>query len=243
MLTLGARSLLSLGVIAWVLGLAMEARAGQSTPVLEPSLALADGPPPPVGPDVIARDAEGRATIRAVRLAEPLVADGNLAEALYRDVPGMAGFTQVEPRAGEPATARTETWLSFDDDNVYVSFKCLDTDMERLVATEMRRDSNVMWSGNDIVVFVFDTFYDRRNSILFTVNAAGRPAGRAGGQRASVPRRLEPGVDGQDRPLRGRLDGRGRDAVQVAPLPARPRTGVGLQRHAREAVRPTRFRR
>ena len=178
-LTSGVRTLLSLGFLASTLGAPFEATAGQSTPVLEPVLALADGPPPPVGPEVIARDAEGRATIRAIRLQEPFVADGDLNESLYRDVPGMTGFTQVEPRAGEPAVARTETWLSFDDDNVYVSFRCFDSDMERLVATEMRRDSNVMWQGNDIVVFVFDTFYDRRNSILFVVNALG---GRQDGQ-------------------------------------------------------------
>ena len=173
---MGVRTLLSLGVLACVLGATFEARAGQST---DPAVELFGGPPPPVEPEVIARDAEGRATIRAVRLQEPLVADGNLTEALYRDVAGMTGYTQVEPRAGEPATARTETWLSFDDANVYVSFKCYDADMDRLVATEMRRDSTLLWQGNDIVAFVFDTFYDRRNSIIFTVNALG---GRSDGQ-------------------------------------------------------------
>ena len=188
----------------------MEARGGQSTPALEPSLALADGPPPPVGPDVIARDAEGRATIRAVTARRSrCVADGNLAEALYRDVPGMAGFTQVEPRAGEPATARTETWLSFDDDNVYVSFRCFDTDMERLVATEMRRDSNVHVVGQRhrgvrirhlLRPAQFDPLHRQRRW------AAGR---RAGGQRAPVPRRLEPGVDAS-RPAASTAAGRSR---------------------------------
>ena len=176
--TLGVRPLLSLGVLACLLASPLTAQA-QSTPALAPPPEIVDGPPPPVGRDVIARDEEGRATIRAVRLQEPLTADGDLTEALYRDVPGMTGFTQVEPRAGELATARTEAWLSFDDTNVYVSFRCFDPDMDRLVATEMRRDSTLLWQGNDIVAFVFDTFYDRRNSIIFTVNALG---GRSDGQ-------------------------------------------------------------
>jgi hypothetical protein len=43
----------------------------------------------------------------------------------------------------------------------------------------MRRDNGILWSGNDNVVFVFDTFNDRRSALSFTVNALG---GRADGQ-------------------------------------------------------------
>ena len=52
--------------------------------------------------------------MRAVRLAEPLRLDGNLDEDLYRTVNPISDFIQVEPRAGEPGTERTEVWLSFD---------------------------------------------------------------------------------------------------------------------------------
>ena len=151
-LTLKVRLLVvPLGFLACVLGAPFDAR-GQST---EPPVELFGDPPPPVAPEVIARDGEGRATIRAVRLQEPLVADGDLTEALYRDVPGITGFIQVEPRAGEQATARTETWLAFDDVNVYVSFRCWDSrawsawSRPRCVAT-----AAVLWQGNDIVAFM-----------------------------------------------------------------------------------------
>ena len=45
--------------------------------------------------------------------------------------------------------------------------------METLIATEMRRDSTSSWQGNDLVSFIFDTFYDRRNSFTFTMNPLG----------------------------------------------------------------------
>jgi hypothetical protein len=137
------------------------------------------GPPPPVAPAVISRDAEGHATVRAVRLPQPLRLDGQLDEPFYRDVPSMSDFIQMEPRNGAPATERTEAWLSFDDDNVYVSVRCWDSDPTSIVATEMRRDSNFMFGGNDVVLFLFDTFYDRLNSVAFTVNPLG---GRQDGQ-------------------------------------------------------------
>jgi hypothetical protein len=120
-----------------------------------------------------------RAVVRAVKVTQPLRIDGALDEAIYRELPPLAPYTQVEPEAGAVATERTETWLAFDDENVYVSFRAWDSEMDRLVATEMRRDNGNIWSGNDIIVFIFDTFDDRRSSVSFTVNALG---GRSDGQ-------------------------------------------------------------
>jgi uncharacterized protein DUF5916/cellulose/xylan binding protein with CBM9 domain len=132
-----------------------------------------DAPPAPLAPDVIRRDSEGRATVRAVRIEQPLRVDGALDEALYRDVSSLSEFIQVEPDGGQPATERTEAWIAFDDDNVYVSFRVWDSQMETLIATEMRRDSTNSWQGNDLVSFIFDTFYDRRSSFTFTMNPLG----------------------------------------------------------------------
>jgi len=171
--------------VAFAALLAVRAAAGQvvtsnpPAPSLAPAapataLALvADAPPAPVAPSTITRDDAGRATVRAVRLTQPLKIDGVLDEAHYRDVPPMSGFIQVEPRPGEAATEQTDVWVSFDDDNIYLSARMHDSDMEHLVATEMRRDSNVMFQGNDVVTFVLDTFYDRRNALSFTVNPIG----------------------------------------------------------------------
>jgi hypothetical protein len=66
-----------------------------------------EGPPPPLPPDVMVRDAEGRTTIRAVRVDAPLRIDGTFDEALYESVPAMRGFVQIEPDLGEPATEKT----------------------------------------------------------------------------------------------------------------------------------------
>jgi len=128
---------------------------------------------------VMKREGDGTTTVRAVRVDAPLQIDGALDEDLYRRVSPMTGFIQIEPDDGEVASERTEVWLAFDDDNVYVSFRVWDSQMDRLVATEMRRDNGNIWSGNDVVVFVFDTFNDRRSALSFTVNALG---GRSDGQ-------------------------------------------------------------
>jgi hypothetical protein len=134
---------------------------------------VADAPPEPIAPATINRDDAGRATVRAVRVLQPLRIDGTLDEALYRDVPPMSDFIQVDPNPGAIATEKTDMWVSFDGTYIYVSARAWDTQMDRLVATEMRRDSNVLFQGNDVISIAFDPFYDRRNALLFTVNPIG----------------------------------------------------------------------
>ena len=131
------------------------------------------GPPAPIAPVVIARDPSGQATIRAVRINTPLSLDGVLDETAYTNTLSMSDFVQAEPLEGQPATQRTEIWLFFDDERVYVSARLWEPHMDRVVANEMRRDSFNIFSANDAFGFSFDTFYDRRNAISFTVNAIG----------------------------------------------------------------------
>jgi hypothetical protein len=151
-----------------------------SAPILPIELPFAfDGAPAPVPPEVVSRDPSGRVTVRVVRLSAPLRIDGRLDEPLYSTVPPISDFIQVEPQEGMAATERTEVWVSFDRDNVYVSFRCWETHPERLVANEMRRDNYAIFQGNDHIAFMFDTFYDRRNSVLFEFNPIG---GRLDGQ-------------------------------------------------------------
>jgi hypothetical protein len=151
--------------------------AGQSAPVAQ----LHDGPPAPAAPAVIARDDEGRATIRAVRLTTPLRIDGQLEEPIYGQTRPFADYVQQEPADGELATEKTDTWIFFDEDNFYVVFRCWESRPDLLVANEMRRDSNNIFQ-NDHIAFLIDTFYDRRNGLEFAVNPIG---GRWDGQIAN----------------------------------------------------------
>ena len=84
--------------------------SGQSTAPSVPPRAL-DGPPAPVLPEVVSRDASGRMTIRAVRLTTPLRIDGAFRSIRYQ--PGselfvvynderdtrLSGFPEISTRA------------------------------------------------------------------------------------------------------------------------------------------------
>ena len=144
-------------------------------------LSTIDGPPPPTPPAVLTRDAEGRATGRAVRVTEPLRIDGRLDEPVFSIVPSMSEFVQTEPVEGSPATEKTEVWILFDDDYVYLVARCWESAPERMMVDEMRRDNSNI-GQNDNLAWIFDTLYDRRTGILFEVNALG---GRMDGQTAN----------------------------------------------------------
>ncbi len=129
-------------------------------------------PPAPRAPEVMARDSEGRITLRATRLAEPIVLDGKLDDPIYSRVKSVSGFIQQEPDEGEPASEETEAWIFFDDRNFYVSVRCWDSHPERMIANEMRRDHNNIFR-NESIVLVLDTDYDRRNGFYFATNPLG----------------------------------------------------------------------
>ena len=132
-----------------------------------------DGPPTPMAPETLARDAAGRVTIRAVPLGQPLDIDGNLDEGVYEIVEPLTGFVQQQPDEGAPATERTEAWVLYDDSSIYVSGRMWDSAPEsRWVANEMQRDSFQI-INNDTFSAAFDTFYDRRNGFAFMVNPIG----------------------------------------------------------------------
>ena len=153
------------------------AYAGQDTADVPPL--VISGPPAPQPPDVISRDANGRATVRAVRLVGPLRVDGALDEHVYQGVPAVSDFIQTEPVEGALATEKSEVWVLFDDEYIFISVRCWAANPEaELVANDMRRDSMGVFSGV-YVDFLFDTFHDGRNSVDFTVNPIG---GRMDGQ-------------------------------------------------------------
>jgi Domain of unknown function (DUF5916) len=130
------------------------------------------GPPPPVFPNVVARDAQGRVTLRTERVPSPLKFDGVLDEPFYRDAPSFGDFIQQEPHEGQPATEKTEVWVFYDRDYLYVSARLWESEPGHRVSTEMRRDANNLYT-DDHFGLTFDGFYDRRNGYGFAVNALG----------------------------------------------------------------------
>lgn len=153
-------------------GLILAAAAASASAQPRQLPALIDAPPPPAAPSTIARDAQGRATLRAIRIATPLKVDGKLDEAVYEVVPAASDWIQQTPQPGAPATEPTDVWVFFDDSNLYIAMHLHETQPGRRIGTELRRDAQGL-TNDDNVMLVLDTFYDRRNAFNFQVNSIG----------------------------------------------------------------------
>ena len=160
-------------IVRMVLFAAAVAAGADAQPVASGPPAVLQGPAPPVAPAVVSRDADGRATVRATRVHEPVRLDGRLDEPVFQDVRFITDFVQQLPDEGQTGSQRTEAWVLFDDENIYIAARCYDTaPPDEWVANEMRRDV-IQLRQNDSFSVLLDTFYDRRNGVAFLVNPIG----------------------------------------------------------------------
>ena len=144
--------------------------------LLAPASTIAEGgqnEPAPIPAGGISRNEKGNATVRAIRLMQPLQLDGVLDEAVYQSVPPIGDFIQAVPKEGAPATERTDVWVMFDADSIYVAARCWDSvPASQWVANEMRRDTNQL-RQNDTFGVMFDTLHDQRSGFVFYTNPLG----------------------------------------------------------------------
>jgi hypothetical protein len=129
--------------------------------------------PMPIAPEVVARDDQGRTTVRATRLTQEIQLDGRLDEEVYRTVPPISGFIQQLPDEGALASERTDAWVFFDESNLYITARAFDSaPPSEWVANEMRHDV-IQLRQNDSFSLLLDTFHDRRNGVAFLVTPIG----------------------------------------------------------------------
>ncbi len=130
-----------------------------------------------------ARVAAGHRT-SIIRTDDPPAIDGRLDDASWADAPMFDNLRQVEPvENGEPSE-RTEVRLLFDTNFLYIGIRCFDSEPDKIIATQMRRDAGASGGGggffggggssfDDRVIVVVDTFLDRRNGFHFEMNPVG----------------------------------------------------------------------
>ncbi|MCB1237606.1 MAG: carbohydrate binding family 9 domain-containing protein [Verrucomicrobiae bacterium] len=118
-----------------------------------------------------AETGNGRPSLAAVKVEQGPVIDGKLDDPVWARAPAGGPLTQYEPRQRVPATERTEFRVLYDERNLYLGVWCHDSEPEKIIARLMERESSLWLDDN--VIFVLDTFHDRRNGYVFFVNPNG----------------------------------------------------------------------
>ena len=107
--------------------------------------------------------------VRAVRTAEPITVDGVLLEQIWQR-PGLTDFKQKRPFEGAPPMQKTEVWVAFDDEALYVAARMFDTAPDSIMKMLARRDQD--FTADWFACYV-DPYHDRRTGNFFALSVSG----------------------------------------------------------------------
>ena len=113
-----------------------------------------------------------RPLVHAAKMASDPVLDGRvLGESAWTGLAPVSGFWQVQPDDGEPATQKTEVYVGYSDDALYIGVIAYDDDPDAILVTDSRRDSDL--ADTDSFQVVLDGLRDGQNGFVFGTNPAG----------------------------------------------------------------------
>ncbi len=95
--------------------------------------------------------------------------DGRLDEEAWAAVAWSGDYIEWSPEENTPPTEQTQLKIMYDDNNLYVAFRCFDRDPEGIIRRLSRRD---VFDG-DWVEINIDSNRDLRTAFSFTISAAG----------------------------------------------------------------------
>jgi hypothetical protein len=86
------------------------------------------------------------------------------------DMAKISGFIQKDPIDGSQPTQKTEVYIGYDHQNLYVVWICFDKEPNKIRAHLSRRE-NIF--DDDYVELTLDTFHDQRHALVFSTNPLG----------------------------------------------------------------------
>ena len=110
-------------------------------------------------------------SVHASRLSGAIRIDGILDEAAWRDADSIVNLTQVEPRTGEPPSARTTIRILMSVDALLIGVRADYPPGLSIVGFARDRDASL--DSEDNIKLVLDTYLDGRSGYVFAVNPNG----------------------------------------------------------------------
>jgi len=105
---------------------------------------------------------------RAVRVAQPPVIDGIIDDAVWQQANVITDFHQTRPGNGAPTSERTEVYVVYDDDALYVAARMYDSDPDLIAAPVIRHGQGM--PSDDRLVVILDPFNTGRAGYRFETN-------------------------------------------------------------------------
>jgi hypothetical protein len=121
---------------------------------------------------VLSATLDERPVIQSGEMASAPLLDGNvLGDSAWLELSPASGFQQVQPDDGLPATQKTEVYVGFSGDALYIGLIAYDDVPDGILVTDSRRDSEL--GDTDSFQVVIDGLRDGQNGFVFGTNPAG----------------------------------------------------------------------
>ena len=114
---------------------------------------------------------EGLKEVRAVRVDTAPVLDGNLDDAVWQQAEVIDDFHQIRPGDGTEPSERTEVYMIYTEDALYIGARMYDSNPELIAAPVIRHNQGL--PGDDRLVIILDPFNTRRVGYRFETNLNG----------------------------------------------------------------------
>ncbi|MEO0876206.1 MAG: DUF5916 domain-containing protein, partial [Bacteroidota bacterium] len=101
---------------------------------------------------------------------DKITIDGRVDEAAWFSGSPATNFWENFPTDTVLCDAKTEIYMTFDEDNLYIAAKCY-APGQNYVVPSLRRDYRA--GGSDNITFLLDPFRDRTNAFVFGMNPYG----------------------------------------------------------------------
>ncbi len=112
-----------------------------------------------------------RRQMRAIPVEGTIRVDGILDETTWANNAPSSDFVQAEPLDGQPATEKTDVWVAYNEDYLYIAAHLHDAQSAPRIISDIRKD--FAEADQDDFEVLLDTFGDRRNGYIFITNSAG----------------------------------------------------------------------
>jgi len=102
-----------------------------------------------------------------LRISEPMTLDGKLNEPAWQQTPMQDNFMQTDPIPGGAPSDRTEVRVLYNNEYLYIGFRCFDSLPDKIVRLNLDRDVCCQDDGTAIII---DTYNDKNTGTMFSSN-------------------------------------------------------------------------
>ncbi len=116
------------------------------------------------------KTAAGRYSVSLAEFSSPPRIDGMIENPFWQEAARITDFTQYEPLEGGVPSEKTEGYIAYDKDSLYLAFRCYDSNAKGVRACLAPRDRP---EQDDGITIYLDTFNDKKRAFVFEVNPCG----------------------------------------------------------------------